>query len=146
MPNLATGDIEIKGKFNDIKNFLLNGIDEENSFIEKRNEKEVWFENKNINLSSGIKGTSRCGISHVGSAISINQADKNEEISIMYYIEAAWNVYAEEFKEISKKYNIDFFMTVEEPGSLFGKTIEIIEREIIQNETFYLEEEDEYWD
>lgn len=145
MPNLATGDIEIKGKFNDIKNFLLNGIDEENSFIEKRNEKEVWFENKNINLSSGIKGTSRCGISHVGSTISINQADKNEEISIIYYIEAAWNVYAEEFKEISKKYNIDFFISVEELGNMFKRIINIEEGEVMQNDTFYLDEEDECW-
>lgn len=146
MPNWAKGFIKIKGKKEDIENFLFNGIEYfgENKVTKKINEEynEIKYVFKNNTLP--VKQTARTYLLVPNKEIYLNEKFKNNPLQDIFMIhteiQSAWYTPEEDLKLISKEFNIDFMIHTFERGVEFEEIIEIKSGEIINMETKFYED------
>lgn len=145
MPNWCKGTLKIRGKKEDIVNFLEMGTCFLNSFLELKEinpevklNGEYVLEIKNINKEKGmdslyIRGTHRNFIDPIESEVYLYR--RNEKESIIYFknFKAAWKIDENGLRIISKAFNIDFKIYGFEKGSEFNQDIEIVKGEIVKN-------------
>lgn len=151
MPNWCKGTLKIRGKKEDIVNFLEKGTCFLNdSFELKEISPEVRLngnyelEIKNINKEKGmdylyIIGTHRNFIDPIKKWIDIYSFDKKEVIICLDGFKAAWGIDSVELSKISHKYNIDIKVYGFERGMEFNQDVEIIKGRIIKNQELKFE-------
>lgn len=143
MPNWAEGVLKIRGTRQDIRKFLVEGLEPLNpsAGIARLMGKEVeqpkvkiqedeWDFNMSSQHGFYIKGTRRAFIE---SDIEWFFNDSHLEVLTIGSFKQAWGVDATEYAEISKKYNLDIKIYAFEQGMQFNQDIEIHKGEIVKN-------------
>ena len=149
MPNWCKGVLKVRGKKEDLLNFLNDGFRRygyskepvENyapilkvEYPLNINKDEfgnilLYETDKENNSWLYFKDSHRCFVTE-NIEWYLDDID-DEDISINYIdIKQAWDLDSDYFKEISKKYNIDFRILGFEAGMLFTHEIEIIDGQI----------------
>ena len=144
MPNWCKGTLKIRGKKENILNFLENGTsllkgfwfpEEIRTEIKMNDYAEIEIKNITEDINTlYIKGTRRNFIEKVENEIFIYNYDEEESIICLENFKAAWGIDAEALRTISKKYNIDIKIFAFECGMEFNQNIEIIKGKIIKDE------------
>lgn len=136
MPNWCEGVLKIRGNFNDVKNFLIEGITCVNLFGKETKDCYKIEENTEEILSLRyldipyIKNTRRAFL--LDKEIELWCGKKTGTFALNF--RQAWNVEAEQFAEISKKYNIDIKINAYEKNMEFERRVLIEKGKIIENE------------
>lgn len=147
MPNWCEGNLKIRGKRENIINFLKEGTFLlEGFYLSKEIEPEIEIndcdeiEIKNIDKEKNrkclyIKGTRRHFIDLTENYIYIHGDEEDKESVIcLENFKAAWGIDTEALRVISAKYNIDFKIYGFESGMEFNQDIEIIKGQIIKDD------------
>lgn len=147
MPNWCKGNLKIRGKRENIIEFLEEGTCLVEGFWEpKRIKPEIEIndcgeiEIKNIDGEKVrnvlyIKETRRHFIDPIENGIFIYNEDEEEQIICLENFKAAWNIDTEELRTISEKYSIDIKTYGFERGMEFNQDIEIVKGKIIKDKT-----------
>lgn len=149
MPNWCEGTLKVRGNFENVRNFILNGLsstyddlinDEiQKSFLDIWNDDEEYFEAE-IERTCYLDGTRRGFIDN--SYIYMNNED--EYSVLLLNARFAWCIFPEELLKICKEYGVDMKITAFERGAEFVQELEIVNGEIIQNKE--IEYDDYRWD
>lgn len=151
MPNWCKGNLKIRGKKENIVNFLKEGTLLLEGFWEPKEIKpdieEIHdydeIEIKNFDKEKRdclyIKETRRHFIDPVENEIYIYDTDKEEQIICLENFKAAWGIDTDALRTISKRYNIDIKIYGFERGMEFNQDIEIIKGKIIKDEEIKFE-------
>lgn len=151
MPNWCKGNLKIRGKKENIVNFLKEGTLLLEGFWEPKKIKpdieEIYdydeIEIKNFDKEKRdclyIKETRRHFIDPVENEIYIYDTDKEEQIICLENFKAAWGIDTDALRTISKRYNIDIKIYGFERGMEFNQDIEIIKGKIIKDEEIKFE-------
>lgn len=135
MPNWCEGTLKVRGKKNNLENFILNGLKPVNCLGEdqdslKLNEyNDIHFEG-----TAWIEGTQRGFVKYMDVYLSELEREEGEPDPVICLdTKFAWFIDAEHLSEISKKYNVDFKILGFERGMEFNQDIEIIKGQIVKN-------------
>lgn len=124
MPNWCKGDMRIKGKKDDIINFFVKCIE------------NMRYSTNEFECSHGwIKGTPRGFVNDLDIDIDSCDFDENENITVSFHVEFAWDCDAKVIKKICSKYDIDARLYLFEKGMQFNRNIEIINGKITKDIT-----------
>lgn len=161
MPNWAAGDLKIRGKKDDLLNFLQNGLEAqltpgeqmtalENGIKNPEPTLKIKFEDEGngiYNLFSPnyfyIKNTKRAFIQVGGFDVSLGDRDE-EQIIVIPEFRQAWSICKEDFKQISDKFNIDIKNYAFEPGGQFNTELEVVKGEVTVYKSYSYDNYD--WD
>lgn len=141
MPNWCEGNIKIRGKFDEVKRFLIEGTACYRMDFEKMKEipdtenKEIIFDNDNefciaYHKDTHISNTRRafiCG------EVEIYRPERNIKIIAALPFRQAWAIDADSFVEISKKYNVDIKILGFDRGMQFSQEVVVIQGELIKD-------------
>lgn len=152
MPNWVMGNFKVIGIKENIQKFLLNQlelVDFSGNHIGEIIVENDIFKAPILGTSYRtfhIKDTYRCFIEPF--VINFSKLKENEkgDITLNLYIKGAWVIRHEPLVEISKKYNLSFFIEAEEESGEFEQVICIRNGELIVNDEIILNEEDEWCD
>ena len=128
MSNYIKGNLEIKGTKENIKKFLLEGLNDI-QIIKDDNHEFIIEPKNNIFFVKNIKGM----IDQNVIKANINSWKNNEENIITLFFKRRNYLDANELQEISYKYNLDLKITAEEYLACFKQEVEIVKGEIIKN-------------
>lgn len=143
MPNWCKGDLKVRGTKENIRKFLLDGLEPiSKGFLNPEIvETEIicddtWeFSIKSETGAFYILGTRRNFIDGEIIETDINDwEDDEEKVIVIKDYKAAWGIYADNLASISEKFNIDFKILGFERGMEFNQDIEIIKGKIIKDE------------
>lgn len=144
MANWATGSIRMRGAMKDIMNFMDNGIEGVDYIGEKKPDNVTKVDYGGIECAYEFKGTAwikdtkRAFIDtdtfKYWARVYIEVDEINDETSIAMPFKQAWEVSAEDFVAISKKYSVDVAIHAFEPGMMFEQDILIVGGEIKKND------------
>lgn len=148
MPNWCEGQLKIRGKIADLKNFVLNALEPvdctgaNTGEILITGEDDNFFETSYIEHSVWLKDTRRhfCDID----SIDVYADDPETPTILVVPMRAAWCIDADGLLVLCQKYNVDMKIQGFEQGGMFSQIIEIVDGEIIQDET--IEYDDWDWD
>lgn len=149
MPNWCCGDLKVRGKQENIKDFLLHGLlpKEDNDFILSKpilliNECEtrITMEASHFYICDTTRHFIKSNLIDVW---WLNNRFKDETI-ILKDFAAAWEVNTNELASISKRYNIDFKIHTFEKGLQFNQKVEIINGTVIKDKKIQFKDYD--WD
>jgi len=130
MPNWIQGSLKVRGNYDNVVSFFKDGVD----FIGKNYFKECLLTKKQPNYIFSftdlvyINDTWRAFIEE-DQTLYIEYKNTAKPITVCVNIRQAWVFRAEEFRQISKKYNIDIRLYGFEMGNQFCQEIEIIKGE-----------------
>lgn len=149
MPNWCEGILKIRGKKENIINFLEEGTSLSDGLWEpkeikpkvKLNEYDE-IEIENINKEKGtnclyIKGTRRHLIAPINYEIYLYNLDEEEQIICLENFKAAWEIDTEALRAISNRYNIDVKIYGFECGMEFNQDVEIIKGKIMKDKEIH---------
>lgn len=139
MPNWCEGFLKIRGSMQNIKKFLLEGLiaytfdfktltevaRTDGTELTTEYDDEICI---NINLECHITGTRRAFVQD--ETVYIHKYE-NKDTVVTVEIKQAWDMLADEFAAISKKYDVDFRLFGYERGQQFSRDI-IIEKGIVK--------------
>lgn len=146
MPNWCKGNLKVRGKKENIINFLKDGTILLEGFWNPKGinvELEIneidEIEIKNISKAENrdclyIKGSRRNFIDPIEDTIFMHETDTDECIICLQNFKAAWGIDADALRTISNRYNIDFKIYGFEAGMEFNQDIEITKGKIIKDE------------
>jgi hypothetical protein len=156
MPNWVEGNLKIRGRIEDIKNFIEhemvwgqdpNLVQAEVTINELYGEMTVYRPNDRINNYLWING-SRNYVQPHGDSFGVywNPKNKHPDTVIMVFegYNAAWDVDVEPYIRFSNEYNIDFRIIGFEQGLEFGVDISIEDGHLVKAE--HLKYENWDWD
>lgn len=144
MPNWCVGDLKVRGTFENLKNFIMNGlqpvdvlgnhlesltVDECNGYICIDVKETCW-----------IKGTRR----NFCEPTYIEFENNGDESIVILPLHAAWDIIAESLQKVCQEFHVDMKIQAFEKGMEFSRCIEIVNGEIIENVD--IEYADWYWD
>lgn len=142
MPNWVRGSLKVRGKEENIINFLKNGTSllegfwepkEINPEIEINDYGEINIKNINEKIDClYIKETTRHFIDPIDEEIFMYD-DTEEKIIILENFKSAWDINTNQLQKISQKYNVDFKIYGFERGMEFNRDIEIIKGKITKD-------------
>ena len=150
MPNWCEGKLKIRGKQKDIVKFITNQLlkcdygtnNYENVKLELSKFNRTCYEIPEQFLSHDLYvDNSRRGFVNLIDYDNYFYDDGNEDkrIYICDYRQA-WDIDVELFTELSVKYNLDFKIYAYERGCCVNRDIEVIDGEIVKNETIEIED------
>lgn len=119
MPNWIEGTLKLRGKREYLEKFFETAIQPREDFITSRY-KDDWTE-FDIRKNAYIKGTRRAFIKDDCFA-----EIEDEEATICLPIKQAWSFDINDWKDVSRKYNLDVRLYGFEMGMEFCQEIEII--------------------
>lgn len=134
MPNMCVGDLRIRGKKENIKRFLMEGlkVNDINAAIFGDDEDDDFevYSSKSFELpqteSDYIKGLSVC------------IDGKDEELkTVAVEMNCSWDIDANLLLKYCKEYSLDMRIYAFERGQRFNRNIEIINGKIIIDKTIY---------
>ena len=153
MPNWAEGQLKVRGKQEDIMNFIKEGL--ELTLIVPDKEKEVkpkFYHNDTYGYSSIDSRTLYSEYWFVGSQrmfvildemnTEFDDRDNGKKIIKSFMCKQAWSIDAQFLAEMSVKYNVDFKIYAFECGEQYNQDIEIIDGEIVKNKLIYFKDYD----
>lgn len=147
MPNWIEGTLKLRGESKDLKRFFDTGVQQPSYHFRDSLKKEDFIKCDycdgdnlvEIKEDAWIEGTQRA---FVNEDCFVEFGDGCETVCIP--IRQAWTFVAENWKNISEKYDLDVRLYGFEKGMEFSKEVEVIDGEItIDNEIKY---EDWDWD
>ena len=133
MPNWCEGTLKVRGKVEDLKRFVLEGLcpvgflGEEKELL-KFNE----FDYIETETACHIENTRR-GFVKEGQYIEFCNEDDETEV-ICLESKFAWGIDAEQLLQTCKKYNVDMKIYAFECGMEFNQDIEIVNGKIVKND------------
>lgn len=131
MPNWCEGKLKIRGKREDLINFIKNGLQPlyNSNINEKRNDNSIWLY---CYGTCHIKNTYRGFIDSLD--IEFEKDDNTKPIIIILNARFAWAIQAEQLLEICKNYNVDMNIYAYERGMEFNLHIEIVDNKIVHDD------------
>lgn len=153
MPNWCAGELKVRGKKQDIENFIENNIIhyldwtcEESETFKKNIDEDDYIvyilENyESHNQFSYLKDSRRHFISN--NEIIVQEMKNNESISIMNF-RAAHDIDTDYLVKVSEEYNLDLKIYAFECGMEFNRDIEVHKGQVIKDET--IEFKDYQWE
>lgn len=139
MPNWIEGTFRTRGKKENIKRFLMDGLDPVSSFnVEEKISREIFdngdgdftvtfkrtdLENKLVQ-SLHIAGTRRYFIEDLDGEIYVRKNDKGD-FQFTTSFKAAWAISVETIQKIAKEFEIDIKVNGFECGMEFEQTVEV---------------------
>lgn len=139
MPNWVKGDLKVRGKIEDIKRFVKEGLmvvdfyGNEMDIIEFNYDTEESFY-INITETLWMKDSRRHFI-EPSYGIEAYASSKEENAIMIAPMKAAWAIDTIYLQDISNKYNVDLKIFAFESGAEFCQDIEVHKGEIILDET-----------
>lgn len=137
MPNWIEGTLKLRGKVDDLRRFFDTAIQpctisNTNPEPQKREAFIVCTYNDQYNEiemkeDAYIEGTRRA---FVNDNCYVYFEDDNENVTVCFPIRQAWAFVTENWKELSKKYNLDIRLYGFERGMEFCQEVEVINGEI----------------
>lgn len=143
MPNWIKGDLKVRGTKENVRKFLLEGLEPiPRGFLNREPvETELICDDEfefTIKSETGIfyiKNTRRNFIEQDIIETYINEWEDNEErVLVLEDYKSAWGIQTEALAQISKRYNIDFKILGFEQGMEFNQDIEVVKGRIVRNE------------
>lgn len=148
MPNWCEGVLKVRGQIDNIKKFLLEGIEYgDYQYTTTRNEKGVLVLEETMMPREGVtkeidengvyitnteglyvKNTRRMFIA--SDDIGSNVIRRDNTALIFIDVKQAWGFIADDLARISQKYGVDFRIFATESGMKFCQEIEVIDGEI----------------
>lgn len=138
MPNWCEGTLKVRGSFENVRNFILNGLSEpDTAFLIRKPEEpflKIWDDTENcfeaeIRRTCYINGTRRGFIEE-----SYLDIYKEDDCSILLLnAKFAWDILAEQLWEICKEFSIDMKITAFERGAECVRDVEVVNGEITCN-------------
>lgn len=135
MSNWCEGTLKVRGKKNNLENFILNGLKPVNCMGEDQNPlkpdkyNEIHFEG-----TAWIEGTQRGFVKYMEVYLDELEREENEPNPVICLeTKFAWCIYTEQLVEISKKYKVDFKILGFERGMEFNQDIEIVKGQIVKD-------------
>ena len=139
MPNWCVGNLKVRGKREDLINFIKKGLEPlktEYEYVinEERNDNNIWFHCQfHCYGASHIKNTYRGFIDALDVEFE-TENDDTQPFIIVLDARFAWAIQAEQLLEICKTYNIDINIYAYEQGMQFNQHIEIVDGKIIHDD------------
>ena len=127
MSNYIKGNLEIKGRKEDVKKFLLEEL-EDVEIIKDDNHEFIIEPKNNCFFMKNTKGM----IDQDVIKANINSWGNEENIITLFYRRRNY-LDANELQEISSKYNLNLKIKAEEYLACFKQEIEIVKGEIMKN-------------
>lgn len=146
MPNWCEGTLKIRGTFDNLKNFILNGlrpvdaiggtlppleIDTGENYISAIVRSALYMEHTRRHF---------CEPDY----IELYTEEPDESIILMFPMKAAWEIEAESLLRLCKEFNVDMKIQGFERGMQFSQIIEIVNGEILQDDEIKYDDWD--WD
>lgn len=153
MPNWMVGDLKVRGKRENVRRFILEGLepvefcpsDDDPEFkAEIVSDNEEFMHIKTDKYCFYIKNTRRHFIDSKVIDVYYYSSINDEVVVVLPDFKAAWYIEADQLAEISKKYKVDFKILGFECGTEADKDVEIIKGEIIKDE--WIKFDDYYWE
>lgn len=144
MPNWCSGDLKVRGKYKDIKEFLSKELFVLGGNILKREYKEPVIEEDSCGITVGVYGDGLWFRNAYRSFFEDNieiyvdcyDEEKREDMIItanLGELQTAWGTDTNALTELSKKYNLDFKIYAYERGMEFNIDYEVHKGEVIKN-------------
>ena len=151
MPNWCEGTVKIRGKLENVKRFLLEGLNhysyrdfdnpvpKEDWMVINDNKKYGYYE-IDFDVEAYVEGTRRAFVSSENACHVFYWEDNHNGTPVaVMHVRQAWRFREEEWCEISKKYDVDIRLYGVEQGMMFTEDIEIIKGEVTKNESHVYE-------
>lgn len=149
MPNWIEGTLKIRGTYENVKGFFMNGLEvnsynvdfEKKAVVATPIPKEKWFKLNEAERECSIAlqsdnvyviGTKRAFLQNQD--FYFYHDEDNEPVIACVDFQQAWSIVAENWAELSKKYGVDFRLYGFERGMEFCQEVEIINGEITMND------------
>lgn len=143
MPNWCEGTLRVRGRIEDLRRFILEGLEPVDFFGRTRNAlKFNEYDYCESDCDCYIKGTYRGFVEDLD--VYLDSENDNSVETIAMETRFAWGITAEELRVICSKYGIDMRIYAFEKGMEFNLDIEIVGGEITKNE--HIEFEDYAWE
>jgi len=133
MPNWAEGTLKLRGKTENIVSALKDMLLENQSAILEEKYDGTLLTFKTENDYFYINGTRRAFISGKDIEIWLDEDDEDFVIIELENFKQAWAASADNYTEISSKFDVDIKIFTFEMGMEFTQEIEISKGEIIKN-------------
>lgn len=128
MPNWCVGSLKVRGKQENLINFIKNGLLPLGTKLK---------EDDTCNLNLYCKGTCHIKNTYRGFVDNLDvyfyDSDKNP-FTIVLNTRFAWGIDAEQLLTICKEYNVDMNIYAYERGMEFNQYIEIVNGEIVRDD------------
>ena len=151
MPNWIEGNLKVRGKYDDVKKYLCEGI--QGYYFTKDFEGVPQSKDKFMSVEDTgdwievsfwgephITGTHRAFVEDC----TVYLEPSDEDVVAVMPFRQAWSFKAGEFKKLSDEWNLDFRLQGWERGMEFGEDITIVRGEEPKCEL--LDYDDWYWD
>lgn len=144
MPNWCTGDLKVRGKYKDIKNFLSKELVNLGGDIFNRKYEEVIIEENDYELSV-IVGNQGLWFRNAYRSyfengfdiyIDCDDEENKEEMIItanLGELQTAWGTDTKALTKLSEQYNLDFKIYAYEKGMEFNIDFEVHKGKVIKN-------------
>lgn len=135
MPNWCEGTLKVRGKIEDLKKFVLEGlkpVDFLGNYLEPLKIEES-YERCKTSETCHIENTRR-GFVEKLDIWFCDYEDTDEKQVICLDTKFAWGIEAEQLQKTCKKYNVDMKIYAFEKGMEFNQDIEIVDGAIVKNE------------
>jgi hypothetical protein len=134
MPNWCVGKLKVRGKREDLINFIKNGLqplyaDHNSNINEEINDNFIWL---HYDDTCYIKHTYRGFIDSLN--VELEKDDNTNPSIIILNARFAWAIQAEQLLEICKTYNVDMNIYAYERGMEFNLHIEIVDNKIVHDD------------
>ncbi|NFA37362.1 hypothetical protein [Clostridium botulinum] len=144
MPNWCTGELKVRGKYKDIKNFLINEIKELRGFLNSEVVNPIIEEDElELEIKKSEKGQSQFYLNgsrrgFIYSPIEVYKDNVEDGQSIITTnlgdLECAWGTDTDILIKHSREYNIDFKIYAYERGMEFNIDFEVHKGNVIKND------------
>lgn len=134
MPNWCVGTLKVRGKINDLKRFILEGLEPVNVFGQSKEKLQFnEYGECDCNGSCYIKNTHRGFVEDL--YVCIDTDDETDVVkTICLDSKFAWGISATDLQKTCREFNVDMKIFAFERGMEFNQNIEIIDGQITKNE------------
>ena len=144
MPNWAEGQLKVRGKQEDIMNFIKEGLELSLIVPDKEREVKPKFYHNDTYGYSGVDshmldseywfvGSQRMFVILDEMNTEFDDRDNGKKIVKSFMCKQAWGIDTQFLGEMSVKYNVDFKIYAFERGEQYNQDIEIVNGEIVKN-------------
>lgn len=141
MANWCEGCIKIRGEFENVKRFFVEGttcykfdFDKKENIPDTESVKIIADDNnefcRKYHGETHINGTRRA---FLRGWVEIYRLKRNKKVTAALWFKQAWAIDADSFVEISKKYNVDIKILGFDMGMRFSQEVVVIQGELIKD-------------
>lgn len=135
MAKWCVGTLKIRGKKDNVANFMLNNF----KIVEEDFSSKNYFEKHDLDKTIHIKDTIYIdGLDAQlknGQLIDFWFYNSQEDIKVLHLeVEFRYDIVADDLLKLAKKYNLDFKIYAFECGFEFNRDVEIVNNQIIKDE------------